>query len=809
MGYNSADGRTEIIAVEGQTELDFVFKIYTDRDVDVWLTPAGQSPDDTTDLLILHVDYEIVVNGDNGGKVTLISPTSAGDNIDLIRHLEPTRDIEYQTNGDFRPEVLNADQNYQTYLIADSIYASSNYLRVPLARLEAWNAQAEKMTANSYADEPVDVFVKQYFSNGDGTFGYTDSTNYSSFHWATKSGGSSVKTNGVVYVNTIDELSVIDITENTVAIVRDYKKGGTFKYDPARSIENDGGTVFNGWVRQYIGAVYIEWWDYTTSFHVNTVFGLFSDVVFDIDFVADTTIVLNANNSIKGKGSIKASPTFNGTKKTYTYGGASYDNYPLVFASGADNISLDGIELSCKDNGMIADASSCILLEECTNTMIKHCHIHDNYQTGTNGSLNGGAIFLVGGNTNKIDKCFIHSIGGEGVHTRADNTFVTDCTLDTSTSSLIGSQRYGIDGSRQGTVLVAIGNILRNAANSSISCNVSYSLIDSNVVEDCGIGIILGHRTTFATRANSSYTVCSNNVIKNIQRYGIRHAYGENITISGNTVTHWSLDGLDDISDSAIGSGSWAGSANIIGNSVSFGYMGIYCTGNATDIDETVSAVFLIEGNTVSDIKSYPIRIGNMNSAIINGNIIKRYAETSSSSHAGINMYGDKANCHNADISINGNIIGEDGSTETAGMRLSPTGTGDDITWSVSNNIMSTVSGIIIASSELSQVSMANNIQADHRGVGGLYSAAAGSSVFTIGYRKAILINNPAAQTITDINSKVNIGETISIITTNSNTTFVSTGNMTLSSNYTPSNRFVLTLLRYSETEYIELSRTS
>ncbi|OYT57746.1 MAG: hypothetical protein B6U76_00120 [Desulfurococcales archaeon ex4484_217_2] len=55
------------------------------------------------------------------------------------------------------------------------------------AQEEAWNAEAEKMTADSYATEPEDIPVKIWYSNGDGTFSWIDSTDYSSYHWSKKS----------------------------------------------------------------------------------------------------------------------------------------------------------------------------------------------------------------------------------------------------------------------------------------------------------------------------------------------------------------------------------------------------------------------------------------------------------------------------------------------------------------------------------------------------------------------------------------------------------------------------------------------
>ena len=57
------------------------------------------------------------------------------------------------------------------------------------AQNKAWEAEAEQMTADSWAVEPEDVAVKIYTSDGDGTFTATDTNpvEYSSLHHAAKS----------------------------------------------------------------------------------------------------------------------------------------------------------------------------------------------------------------------------------------------------------------------------------------------------------------------------------------------------------------------------------------------------------------------------------------------------------------------------------------------------------------------------------------------------------------------------------------------------------------------------------------------
>jgi len=66
---------------------------------------------------------------------------------------------------------------------------------------------------------------------------------------------------GAIVVADIDELLLLNTNKeiNTTAIVKDSNRGGVFIYDGAQSGVNNGGTIFNGWVRQYDGAVNVKW----------------------------------------------------------------------------------------------------------------------------------------------------------------------------------------------------------------------------------------------------------------------------------------------------------------------------------------------------------------------------------------------------------------------------------------------------------------------------------------------------------------------------------------------------------------------
>lgn len=255
MAFNNNPGKQSFTATGGQTEFDFNFKIYADIDLKVYLTPDGQDPNDTTDILTLNTDYTVVVDGDDGGTITLTSGATVDDTIVIARDLDATRDISYVTNGDLKAATLNLDQDYQTYLIIDGYVALLNAVQLPQsavdvdpvlpnvrpdsylkwnslgtalendetipdavidaaasaaaalvsenaaaesasaastsandAQLREWEAEAWRLTADSYANEAEDVPVNIVTSDGDGTFTYTPTSpaEYSALHWAAK-----------------------------------------------------------------------------------------------------------------------------------------------------------------------------------------------------------------------------------------------------------------------------------------------------------------------------------------------------------------------------------------------------------------------------------------------------------------------------------------------------------------------------------------------------------------------------------------------------------------------------------------------
>lgn len=131
MAFNTNPGKQLFTATSGQTVFDFNFKIYAETDLKVYLTPTGSDPNDADDILTYGTEYTVVIDGNDGGTVTLLTGATLNDTIVIARDLPQTRDTSYVTNGDFKAATLNADQDYQTYLILDGYVALQNTVQLP------------------------------------------------------------------------------------------------------------------------------------------------------------------------------------------------------------------------------------------------------------------------------------------------------------------------------------------------------------------------------------------------------------------------------------------------------------------------------------------------------------------------------------------------------------------------------------------------------------------------------------------------------------------------------------------------------
>ena len=312
---NTNIGRGEFIAATSQTDFTFNFKIFANSDIKVYQRATGEEPNDTNDLITA---YTVVIDGDNGGTVTLNTGATNLDIVTVVRDLPIERNYDYKRGADVTADTLDEDQDYQTYLTLDRESALNlrfqdssqgmdskmptpspeNYFRWSTdgksiendttapqflidtetardvavasavsaatsatnaatsetnastsetnsatsetnAQLIAWEAEAEKMTADSYATEAEDVLVNAYTSDGDGTFTATPTTDYSSFHWQEKAKSiANVTADTVSYDNTTSGITAVNVQDAIDEIVQDF---GTFS--PRLSDATTGGNL--------------------------------------------------------------------------------------------------------------------------------------------------------------------------------------------------------------------------------------------------------------------------------------------------------------------------------------------------------------------------------------------------------------------------------------------------------------------------------------------------------------------------------------------------------------------------------------
>ena len=233
MSFNSNPSRVEYVVNTKTTTYTFNFKIFEPENLVVYKIPSGTLPDDETNKLLLNVDYTVSINGDLGGFITLLNTPTIHDIIIIQRTLSIDRVTDFVNNGGIYSDVLNNDQDYQTYLIGDNEIENARHLKLPVTavgvsstiptpipnRYMLWNPQGTALIndvnapawltdAKGWAINPQD----ELFTDSTGTI------DYSSKHYALYTSGrlDTVQTNGETFESNIDLLSTLDVQISNV-----------------------------------------------------------------------------------------------------------------------------------------------------------------------------------------------------------------------------------------------------------------------------------------------------------------------------------------------------------------------------------------------------------------------------------------------------------------------------------------------------------------------------------------------------------------------------------------------------------------
>lgn len=218
MAFNINPGKQQFTATASQTVFTFNFAIFADTDLKVYQTLAGAVANDTTDILTISTNYTVSINGTLGGTVTLLVGAGVNDTITLVRNLPVNRQTDYVTNGDLYADTLDADQDYQTYLVQDGYVQLERAIILPesLGSIDVnipapvansylrWNATADALENDtSIPDDVVTTTNNVALTNADVVLTHADvilaqkwaseledvvvsGGQFSAYHWAIK-----------------------------------------------------------------------------------------------------------------------------------------------------------------------------------------------------------------------------------------------------------------------------------------------------------------------------------------------------------------------------------------------------------------------------------------------------------------------------------------------------------------------------------------------------------------------------------------------------------------------------------------------
>jgi len=113
MTITNNPSRDEYTATAGQVVFNYTFKIFNSDELDVYVTPFGQEPDDSADLTTDYVVDSGTIGDEDGGFITFNTPLSAGDAVSIVSGIPYDRTVDYQQNGDFLPSTVNNENDRQ------------------------------------------------------------------------------------------------------------------------------------------------------------------------------------------------------------------------------------------------------------------------------------------------------------------------------------------------------------------------------------------------------------------------------------------------------------------------------------------------------------------------------------------------------------------------------------------------------------------------------------------------------------------------------------------------------------------------
>ncbi len=343
----------------------------------------------------------------------------------------------------------------------------------------------------------------------------------------------------------VDNLLSIYGEDGAVVHITQESRGGTFIYDSSKSGDNDGGTVLNGWVRQYSGRVHSSWFDMgsNTAIELKHIFETF-------DYVAvDNLIFTMPANTIQAILTQDTDILFINS----VFSHAVMDNPLFMFVQQGNFLKIDGLEIDGKhltSTGIWTDGScdisncemynmnsnldstraiKCILINSGSQVNIHDNYIHDidakrgvPVNTGSSGSAMGIYVSIgVGGIYSTIDiykndvrRCF----GSEGSSIYISN--INDFSLDNISTFKIRNNHL-VDASRrmiksQVRQVKITNNHIVSLSKTSSDFNVPASIIGVMTIGTNIVDSVVIERNNISNREGTGVTMAISEDVKNV-----------------------------------------------------------------------------------------------------------------------------------------------------------------------------------------------------------------------------------------------------------------------------------------------------
>lgn len=109
MTITTKSARNEYTSAAAQTVFNYSFKIFSNTDLNVYITPAGAIPSDIADITTSYTVDAGTIGDSAGGFITMDVGVTADYLVTIVSNVPESRTTDYQFNGDFLPDTVNDD----------------------------------------------------------------------------------------------------------------------------------------------------------------------------------------------------------------------------------------------------------------------------------------------------------------------------------------------------------------------------------------------------------------------------------------------------------------------------------------------------------------------------------------------------------------------------------------------------------------------------------------------------------------------------------------------------------------------------